>query len=306
MKKTLIIMVLLLFCLALLAENLPRPYPIPRPINPPTRMEEGLKGPVKTVISESGEFPYYYVESEYSADGLLLHGTVGRINFTANVSYSYNSMGFLTKIEATEFTGGQDYPSDPVFISYELDELGYPLVISESDADGEIWDSQTFSYSDSSYSVETVHKAREEEYSLPYNACTVYDSQGRKLSDLRYLEDLIIYSKRYEYSSDTVIEYWQDSLDDPWTTKSITKYNANGQILELISYASADTLLSKQNYVYDKYGNVIQESRYDPLEDTSYITKYQYTYDSYGNPLSQLTIWSDGKTERKTFTYKYY
>ena len=125
MKKTLIIMVLLLFCLALLAENLPRPYPIPRPINPPTRMEEGLKGPVKTVISESGEFPYYYVESEYSADGLLLHGTVGRINFTANVSYSYNSMGFLTKIEATEFTGGQDYPC----LLYTSDAADDPLCV---------------------------------------------------------------------------------------------------------------------------------------------------------------------------------
>lgn len=307
MKQALMIAVLIFVALTLGAETAARPYPVPRPKNPPTRMDEGITGPVLSQISQYGESPVYFTGKAFSREGLLTSSSGGRMNLSYETTYTYDGQGFLIKTGTVETANGMQYPSDTVIFSYELDSLGYPLVIKELDAAGTVLATDVYSYSDSGYSLEYSRQPGEYDSDVIYSVMSLYDNQGRMVSSSQYYGDQISERSEYTYepATNTVIQY-REMVGGGWSEKVVTRNNAQGQKLEVSTYDTQDVLISKLTVTYDQYGNVAQETWQDVPENRKSVTRYQYSYDKFGNPTLMTSVSDEYGEERTEYIYEYY
>lgn len=187
MKRTCLSIILIMFGILLIGQTNIRTYPAIKPYNPLAQERNNIKGQVKTYHSESETFPRYYTYCEYSVDGKMVLSSGGRINMRTQTLYWYDDKGYLIKEQMTESANGEDYPYETIIYIYDFDSQGYPITAKKLSESGVTLESQSFTYSDSTYSVDSFREPTENGLSFEYNTKSVYNSQGKISSMLNEL-----------------------------------------------------------------------------------------------------------------------
>lgn len=132
-----------------------------------------------------------------------------------------------------------------------------------------------------------------------------YDDNGNKVEWNRYFSnDSLISKDTYKYDNQGNLTEWNRFLpNSKLDFKSVSNYNEKGYIIETTCYDSDGSLSFKDIFKYDEKGNTIENIRTQFL-DTNYISKNSYLYDKNGKMI-EWTISEDDLTTKEIYKYKY-
>ena len=99
------------------------------------------------------------------------------------------------------------------------------------------------------------------------------------------------------------------AVEGPRQLLELTTYNVKGSRIENISYPSADSLVGKEEYKYDKRGNIVEMTLRDDKGMIINREAYSYEFDSIGNwtkMVTSLVLFENGelKQEPVEITYR--
>ncbi len=285
-----------------------RSYPPPVLDGGQSRDAQGLKGPVKTVSSQNIHIPSYFSYSEFLPDGKLNTSSAGRTSVWGESNHWYDERGNLARSHSIEYMEGGEQDNSQTFYEYEYDAQGYPLSKVTKSAEGEVWQAEHFSYSDTTYVKEWETEANEYAPGFAYRES--YDSQGRiVLWTSTNLSDGSIDQRAYGYflQKNRKVE-WTEWNGQDYNRKRVVTLTPRGQEGDWTLYDGAGRILAQNTVTLNAQGDIVSAVYVDKAENTSSRTNTKYTYDRFGNPLSvESTI--DGEADEwgsNTFSYEYY
>lgn len=133
-----------------------------------------------------------------------------------------------------------------------------------------------------------------------------YDEEGRLLSSVTTVDDVIVNNLSYTYNDDgTLVTVTQQTEGGIVTGENHRTFDDQGNVLTEVMM-EGDTAVSSYEYTYDENGNLLTQiltSAYGPENSVNTTT---YTYDENGNKLSQENTTNYGGQELVNLTeYQY-
>jgi YD repeat-containing protein len=315
MRKSIVLLAVLMFVVVLAGADLStanqvsqRSYPPPVPAYPLNRDAQNIKGPVKSVYSETVSFPHYYSYQEFTPDGKVALSSGGRTSMNSETRYWYDEHGNINKEQYLEYGNGEELTNEATSYEYVYDSLGYPLKKTSMTSDGIVLNVENYVYADTTYYKEWEDEPNE--YSPGYTYRETYDGKGRLISWVSVnMSDKTVNKRETVYTAgqNTKIE-WSEWNGKSYDRKKVVKTNDKGMETEWTMYDGADRIAAKQTYACDAKNNITSSVYTNAEENSTSRSTYKYTFDKYGNPLSVDCV-RDGAADEEsssTIGYEYY
>jgi len=223
--------------------------------------EQGLVGPVETVVAEDSTFVR---------------------------TYRYDMQGKLTQMQV--MLQPERFPNDALHYVYLYDGRGHRLAATVYGQGKSLVTREIYGYDENG--KRTVKASVDADGTLKDVAVQFYEDNQRKQEVLQYVGSSLI--SRYIYYFDmrgnaiTQIIF-KDGKPD---LKCENSYDSQDHLIESLCYGADGVLYSKGLFTYDDKWNVISQSGYSG--DGSLISKvvFAYEYDDHGNWIKRTSeIW---------------
>ena len=264
------------------------------------RQQDGLIGPVHTVVIEKSTISNHYgssMEGPRTTDQKITYGASGQLTERVQYSDSDASHRLVCRYsDAGQSTEWLIYGPGAKLIKKKIHHHntdGKPTSEKWYDAAGNLMEQRVYRYSPDGNLIETSEQRADT--TQPVSLLMKYDLDGNVSEESLYqLSGTLARRTVYLYvANGQLIETRHHAADDSLQGRTTYLYNANGQVKETASYRADGSLDTKWASKYDAHGNLLNSERRDaegsPDERGVYRYANRYEYDSFGNWIERHT-----------------